>query len=166
MKRIAYIGLGSNQGEIVEALNSAIESLRSLEQTEVVAISPFYRSAPIDAPGPDFLNAVAKVETALEPYALLLHLLDIELMLGRKRRGLKKNAPRNVDLDLLLVGDMIVQSTPLTLPHPRLHLRAFVLRPLLDLAPEIRIPGQGPAAAFLDAVEDQKIEPLEAPAAP
>jgi 2-amino-4-hydroxy-6-hydroxymethyldihydropteridine diphosphokinase len=166
VKRIAYIGLGSNQGEIVEALNSAIESLRSIEQTEVVAVSPFYRSAPIDAPGPDFLNAVAKVETALEPYALLLHLLDIELMLGRKRRGLKKNAPRNVDLDLLLVGDMIVQSTPLTLPHPRLHLRAFVLRPLLDLAPEIRIPGQGPAAAFLDAVEDQKVEPLEAPAAP
>ena len=166
MKRIAYIGLGSNQGEIVEALNSAIESLRSIEQTAVVAVSPYYRSAPIDAPGPDFLNAVAKVETALEPYALLLHLLDIELMLGRKRRGLKKNAPRNVDLDLLLVGDMIIQSTPLTLPHPRLHLRAFVLRPLLDLAPEIRIPGQGPAAAFLDAVEDQKVEPLEAPAAP
>ena len=166
VKRIAYIGLGSNQGEIVEALNSAIESLRSIEQTEVVAVSPFYRSAPIDAPGPDFLNAVAKVETGLEPYALLLHLLDIELMLGRNRRGLKKNAPRNVDLDLLLVGDMIIQSTPLTLPHPRLHLRAFVLRPLLDLAPEIRIPGQGPAAAFLDAVEDQKVEPLEAPAAP
>ena len=166
MKRIAYIGLGSNQGEVVEALNSAIESLRSIEQTAVVAVSPFYRSAPIDAPGPDFMNSVVKVETALEPYALLLHLLDIELMLGRKRRGLKKNAPRNVDLDLLLVGDMIIQSTPLTLPHPRLHLRAFVLRPLLDLAPEIRIPGQGPAASFLDAVEDQKIEPLEAPAAP
>lgn len=166
MKRIAYIGLGSNQGEVVEALNSAIESLRSIEQTEVVAVSPFYRSTPIDAPGPDFMNAVVKAETALEPYALLLHLLDIELMLGRKRRGLKKNAPRNVDLDLLLLGDMIVQSTPLTLPHPRLHLRAFVLRPLLDLAPEIRIPGQGPAASFLDAVEDQKVEPLEAPAAP
>ena len=106
MKRIAYIGLGSNQGEVVEALNSAIESLRSIEQTEVVAVSPFYRSAPIDAPGPDFMNAVVKAETALEPYALLLHLLDIELMLGRKRRGLKKNAPRNVDLDLLLLGDM------------------------------------------------------------
>lgn len=166
MKRIAYIGLGSNQGEVVEALNSAIESLRSIEQTKFIAVSPFYRSAPIDSSGPDYLNAVAKVETALEPYALLLHLLDIELMLGRKRRGLKKNAPRNVDLDLLLLGDMIIQSTPLTLPHPRLHLRAFVLRPLLDLDPAIRVPGQGPAAAFLDSVEDQRIEPLEAPAAP
>jgi 2-amino-4-hydroxy-6-hydroxymethyldihydropteridine diphosphokinase len=161
VKRIAYIGLGSNQGDVVDALNSAIESLRSIEQTDFIAVSPFYRSAPIDAPGPDYLNAVAKVDTALEPYALLLHLLDIELMLGRKRRGLKKNAPRNVDLDLLLVGDLIIQSTPLTLPHPRLHLRAFVLRPLLDLAPEIRIPGQGPAAAFLQAVDDQRIEPVE-----
>ena len=162
VKRTAYIGLGSNQGDVADALNSALESLRSIERTELVATSPFYRSAPIDAPGPEYLNAVAKVETTLEPYALLLHLLDIELMLGRKRRGLKKNSPRNVDLDLLLVGDMIIQSTPLTLPHPRLHLRAFVLRPLLDLAPAIRIPGHGPAGAFLDAVEDQKIEPVEA----
>jgi 2-amino-4-hydroxy-6-hydroxymethyldihydropteridine diphosphokinase len=165
VKRIAYIGLGSNQGEVAEALHSAIESLRSLEQTTFLAASPFYRSAPIDAPGPDYMNAVAKVETALEPYALLLHLLDIELMLGRKRRGLKKNAPRNVDLDLLLVGDMIIQSTPLTLPHPRLHLRAFVLRPLLDLAPDIRVPGQGLAASFLEAVDDQRVEPVEASAA-
>jgi len=149
VKRIAYIGLGSNQGDVAEALNSAIESLRSIEQTDFIAVSPYYRSAPVDA-----------------PYALLLHLLDIELMLGRKRRGLKKNAPRNVDLDLLLLGDMIIQSTPLTLPHPRLHLRAFVLRPLLDLDPGIRVPGQGPASAFLESVEDQRIEPHEAPAAP
>ena len=165
LKRTAYIGLGSNQGDVVDALNSAIDSLKSIEQTDFVAVSPFYRSAPVDAPGPDYLNAVAQVETALEPYALLLHLLDIELMLGRKRRGLKKNAPRNVDLDLLLVGDIILQSTPLTLPHPRLHLRAFVLRPLLDLTPGLRVPGQGPAASFLASVEDQRIEAYEAPAA-
>lgn len=165
LKRTAYIGLGSNQGDVVDALESALDSLRSIEQTDFVAVSPFYRTAPIDAPGPDYLNAVVKVETALEPYALLLHLLDIELMLGRKRRGLKKNAPRNVDLDLLLVGDIIIQSTPLTLPHPRLHLRAFVLRPLLDLAPDLRVPGQGPAASFLTSVEDQRIEAYEAPAA-
>jgi 2-amino-4-hydroxy-6-hydroxymethyldihydropteridine diphosphokinase len=79
-------------------------------------------------------------------------------MLGRKRRGGKKNAPRNVDLDLLLVDDMIIQSTPLTLPHPRLHVRAFVLRPLLDLAPDIGIAGQGPARQFLESVSDQRIE--------
>lgn len=166
MKRIAYIGLGANQGDVVESLKAALDSLRSLEQSEILATSPFYTSAPIDAPGPDYVNAVTRLETTLEPYGLLLHLLDIELMLGRKRRGLKKNAPRNVDLDLLLVGDIIIQSTPLTLPHPRLHRRAFVLRPLLDLAPEIRIPGQGPAQQFLDELGDQRVEPLDVAAAP
>jgi 2-amino-4-hydroxy-6-hydroxymethyldihydropteridine diphosphokinase len=161
VKRTAYIGLGANQGELVESLNAALDSLRSIEQSELAAVSPFYMTAPIDAPGPDFLNAVARLDTSLEPYALLLHLLDIELMLGRKRRGLKRNSPRNVDLDLLLVDSMIIQSTPLTLPHPRLHLRAFVLRPLLDLAPDIVIPGQGPAARFLDDVASQRIERLD-----
>ena len=148
---------------MVEALKAALESLRSLEQSELIAVSPFYKSAPVEATGPDYLNAVAQLDTALEPYALLLHLLDIELMLGRKRRGLgqKKNAPRNVDLDLLLLGDMIIQSTPLTLPHPRLHQRAFVLKPLLDLAPDIRVPGQGSASTFLETVSDQRIELLE-----
>ncbi len=158
MKRTAYIGLGSNQGDLVESLKAALDSLRSLEQSELAAVSPFYKSAPVEATGPDYINAVAKLETSLEPYALLLHLLDIELMLGRKRRGQKKNAPRNVDLDLLLLGDMIIQSTPLTLPHPRLHQRAFVLKPLLDLAPEISIPGRGAASDFLRAVSDQRIE--------
>ncbi|MGH6611955.1 MAG: 2-amino-4-hydroxy-6-hydroxymethyldihydropteridine diphosphokinase [Burkholderiaceae bacterium] len=164
MKRTAYIGLGANQGELVEALKAALDSLRSLEQSELVAVSPSYVSAPVDAAGPDYLNAVAKLETSLEPYGLLLHLLDIELMLGRKRRGQKKNAPRNVDLDLLLLGEMIIQSTPLTLPHPRLHQRAFVLKPLLDLSPELRIPGQGSASDFLKAVSHQRVELHEEPA--
>lgn len=166
MKRTAYIGLGANQGELLESLNSALESLRSIEQSELKAVSPFYMTAPVDAPGPDYLNAVARVETSLEPYGLLLHLLDIELMLGRKRRGLKKNAPRSVDLDLLLMDSLMIQSTPLTLPHPRLHVRAFVLRPLLDLAPEIVIPGLGPASDFLAAVADQRVEPFDATARP
>jgi len=167
MKRTAYIGLGANQGDMADSLRAAVDTLRSLEQSELLAVSPFYKSAPIEASGPDYVNAVAKLETALEPYGLLLHLLDIELMLGRKRRGpsQKKNAPRNVDLDLLLLGDMIIQSTPLTLPHPRLHQRAFVLRPLLDLAPEICIPGQGSAADFLIAVGDQRVDLLDESAA-
>lgn len=164
VKRTAYIGLGANQGDVLESLKAALDSLRSVEQSSLVAVSPFYKSAPIDAPGPDYLNAVAQLETSLEPYALLLHLLDIELMLGRKRRGGKKNAPRNVDLDLLLVDDLIIQSTPLTLPHPRLHVRAFVLRPLLDLAPDIGIAGQGPAQGFLESVADQRVELMEVPA--
>jgi 2-amino-4-hydroxy-6-hydroxymethyldihydropteridine diphosphokinase len=164
VKRTAYIGLGANQGELAESLNAALESMRSIEQSELVAVSPFYMSAPIDAPGPDYLNAVAKLETSLEPYALLLHLLDIELMLGRKRRGLKKNAPRNVDLDLLLVDSMIIQSTPLTLPHPRLHVRAFALKPLLDVAPDVIIPGRGPASDCLEDVSNQRIERVDHPA--
>ena len=123
-------------------------------------------TAPIDAPGPDYLNAVARLETSLEPYGLLLHLLDIELMLGRKRRGLRKNAPRSVDLDLLLMDSLMIQSTPLTLPHPRMHLRAFVLKPLLDLAPDIVVPGLGPARDFLGAVSDQRVELMDTAAAP
>lgn len=163
MKRTAYIGLGANQGDVVESLKAALDSLRSLEQSEISGVSPFYKSAPVEASGPDYVNAVARLETSLEPYALLLHLLDIELILGRKRRGpnQKKNAPRNVDLDLLMLGNMIIQSTPLTLPHPRLHQRAFVLKPLLDLAPEVCIPGRGSASDFLQVVSDQRIELLE-----
>jgi len=143
VKRIAYIGLGSNQGEVAEALNSAIESLRSIEQTDFIAVSPYYRSAPVDAPGPDYLNAVAKVETALEPYALLLHLLDIELMLDASA-WLEEKCPPQCRSGSASARDMIIQSTPLTLPHPRLHLRAFVLRPLLDLDPGIRYRARAP----------------------
>lgn len=144
------------------ALNAAILALRSIERSSFVAVSRFYRSAPIDASGPDFVNAVAALDTSLEPYSLLLHLADIELMLGRKRRAgdALHNAPRNIDLDLLLVGNLIVRSTPLVLPHPRMQQRAFVLRPLLDLAPDLQIPGYGPAAALLAQVADQVIEPL------
>ena len=87
MMRRAYIGLGANQGDREETLGSALEAIRSLERSAFVAVSPFYVSAPIDAEGPDFLNAVAAIETELEPYGLLLHLLDIELMLRRKRAG-------------------------------------------------------------------------------
>lgn len=170
MKRRAYIGLGANQGDTSATLTAAVESLRAVERSAFVAVSGFYRTAPIDAPGPDFLNAVARIDTELEPYSLLLHLLDIEMMLGRKRRAAgsapgQKNAPRKVDLDLLLVGDLIIRSTPLTLPHPRLHERAFVLRPLLDLEPQLQLPGLGPAADLLARITDQRVEPVEAPPA-
>lgn len=160
--RRAYIGLGANQGDVMAGLNAAITALRSIERSTFVAVSPFYRSAPVGAPGPDFTNAVAALDTALEPYSLLLHLADIEMMLGRKRRAtdLPHAAPRSIDLDLLLVGNLIVRSTPLVLPHPRLQQRAFVLRPLLDLAPELQIPGYGPVSHLLAQVSDQAIEPV------
>lgn len=144
-------------------LTAAVTALRSIERSNFVAVSPFYRSAPVDAAGPDYTNAVAALDTSLEPYSLLLHLADIELMLGRKRRASDKqhNAPRSIDLDLLLVGNLIVRSTPLVLPHPRMQQRAFVLRPLLDLAPDLQIPGYGPVTHLLEQVGDQMVEPIE-----
>jgi 2-amino-4-hydroxy-6-hydroxymethyldihydropteridine diphosphokinase len=178
MKRRAYIGLGANQGDPRETLTSAVRSIGSIERTELVAVSPFYLSDPVDAEGPEFLNAVASVDTELEPYALLLHLLDIEMMLGRKRRpGEKKSKSpaRKVDLDLLLHGNLILRSTPLTLPHPRLQRRAFVLKPLLDLEPSLQLPGLGAATLYLEGVADQRAErqpdavplpPAPQPAAP
>jgi len=161
--RQAYIGLGANQGDLLATLNAAVQSLSSLEQSKFVAASPFYRSAPIEASGPDYLNAVVRIDTDLEPYGLLLHLLEIEMMFGRKRGGgadSRRNAPRNIDLDLLMVGDLIIRSAPLVLPHPRMHERAFVLRPLLDLAPDLMVPGHGSAAHLLSRVSDQIIVPF------
>jgi 2-amino-4-hydroxy-6-hydroxymethyldihydropteridine diphosphokinase len=161
--RQAYIGLGANQGDLVATLNAAVQSLSSLEQSKFVAASPFYRSAPIEASGPDYLNAVVRIDTDLEPYGLLLHLLEIEMMFGRKRGGgadSRRNAPRSIDLDLLMVGDLIIRSAPLVLPHPRMHERAFVLRPLLDLAPDLMVPGHGPAEQLLTRVSDQIIVPF------
>jgi 2-amino-4-hydroxy-6-hydroxymethyldihydropteridine diphosphokinase len=163
VRRRAYIGLGANQGDVMGGLNAAVASLRSIERSQFVALSPFYRTSPIDASGPDFTNAVAALDTELEPYSLLLHLADIELMLGRKRRAtdVAHSAPRSIDLDLLLVGNLIVRSTPLVLPHPRLQQRAFVLRPLLDLAPDLQIPGYGPVSHLLAQVSDQVVELIE-----
>jgi 2-amino-4-hydroxy-6-hydroxymethyldihydropteridine diphosphokinase len=159
----AYIGLGANEGDVVATLNAAVEALRTLQQCEFVAVSPFYRSAPVDAEGPDYTNAVVALDTAMEPYALLLALLDIELRLGRRRRGADAQikSARRVDLDLLLHGPLLMRSTPLTLPHPRMHERAFVLRPLLDLAPEIELPGHGPAVRLLGTLLHQRVERIE-----
>ncbi len=164
-RRRAYIGLGANQGDAVANLRAAIEAIRGIEGTAVTDVSPFYRSAPIDAEGPDFVNAVAAVDTDLDPYGLLLHLRDIEIMLGRKRNTAPaaphaRKEARRIDLDLLLMENLIVRSDPLVLPHPRMHLRAFVLTPLLDLAPAIQIPGHGPAAGLLPHLEPQEIARL------
>ncbi|MFN7571543.1 MAG: 2-amino-4-hydroxy-6-hydroxymethyldihydropteridine diphosphokinase [Betaproteobacteria bacterium] len=156
--RRAYIGLGANQGDPRASLDAAIEALRSMEHCRFVAASPYYTTEPIDVDGPDFLNGVAALDTTLDPYALLLHLLDIELLLGRERKGLRRAAPRTADLDLLLVGNLTMASAPLTLPHPRMHQRAFVLKPLLDLDPQIVLPGLGPARDLLPAVAARRAE--------
>jgi len=161
--RRAYIGLGANLGDPQATMRVAIEALGSIERTKLIGVSPFYRSAPVDAHGPDYVNAVARLDTSLDPYALFLHLADLELTLGRKRRSdAAQGAPRNIDLDLLLVGSLILRSTPLVLPHPRMQQRAFVLRPLADLDPEVLIPGHGPVSRLLGNVASQDVSLLPA----
>jgi 2-amino-4-hydroxy-6-hydroxymethyldihydropteridine diphosphokinase len=131
---LAYIGLGANLGEPVAALNAALDSLAELPHCALLRHSAFYRSAPVDSSGPDYVNAVAELTTALTAPALLRALQQIELDAGRERPY--RNAPRTLDLDLLLYGSAIVHSASLTVPHPRMYERAFVLLPLAELLPE------------------------------
>lgn len=160
----AYIALGANLGDPVAQLQAALAAIAAHPALTLQATSSFYASAPVGyADQPDFVNAVAAVSTTLAPQPLLDALLDIEQQLGRVRTF--RNAPRTLDLDVLLHGDAVLASTTLTLPHPRMHERAFVLLPLLELAPELHIPGLGPAAAFLPHVADQNLTRLAVPAA-
>lgn len=131
----AWIGLGANLGEREAALRQAVRAIAALPGTQVLRTSSLYRSAPVDAGGPDYLNAVAEIATRLEPHALLAGLQAIENGAGRERPY--RNAPRTLDLDILLYGDQCIASPQLTVPHPRLHERAFVLLPLAELAPEL-----------------------------
>lgn len=132
----AYVGLGANLGADLSAtLTRAALSFEAMPGTSVVALSSVWRSAPIDAVGPDFLNAVVALDTSLEPLELLDALQAIEQAHGRERPY--RNAPRTLDLDLLLYADLVLETPRLTLPHPRLGERAFVLRPLLEIAPEL-----------------------------
>ena len=154
----AWVGLGANLGDARRALREALVSVAALPGTRLVGVSSLYRSAPVDATGPDYLNAVAALDTELAPEALLDALLEIEQHAGRQRPW--RNAPRVIDLDLLLHEGTVVASPRLTLPHPRLQLRAFVLVPLAELAPALTIPGYGRVDALLASVADQRIERL------
>lgn len=156
---LAYIALGANLGDPVETLGEAFAALDRHPAIQLLRASSLYRTAPVGLLGqPDFINAAAAVETRLEPAALLAALLAIEAEFGRIRG--EKNGPRTLDLDLLLYGDRVVHQPHLTVPHPRLHLRAFVLAPLCEIAPGLTIPGRGQAAAWLPAVAGQAIERL------
>lgn len=154
----AYVALGANLGDARATVRAALQALDGLAGTRLVRSSALYRSAPVDATGPDFINAVAEVATALAPEALLDALQAVELRFGRERPY--RNAPRTLDLDLLLHGSTRLQTPRLVLPHPRLHQRAFVLVPLVELAPELVLPGGEPIAAWLPQVADQQIERL------
>ncbi len=143
---------------------AGIAALRELPGTRVATCSSLYASAPLDAPGPDYVNAVVELDTALAADALLRALHAIEARHGRERST--PNAPRTLDLDLLLYGDERSDDPRLALPHPRLHLRAFVLKPLLEIAPAIEAPGLGPLAQWLQRVREQRTGLLDAKEAP
>jgi 2-amino-4-hydroxy-6-hydroxymethyldihydropteridine diphosphokinase len=148
---LAYVGMGANLGaDLLATLTQAAQALAALPRTRLLALSSAWRSAPVDAGGPDFLNAVAALETALSPIELLDALQAIEQAHGRERPY--RNAPRTLDLDLLLHGDTVMATPRLSLPHPRMGERAFVLCPLLEIAPELA----GLASAH--AWQSQRIE--------
>jgi 2-amino-4-hydroxy-6-hydroxymethyldihydropteridine diphosphokinase len=160
LARRAFVGVGANLGDARATVRAALRALGQLPDTEWIASSSLYRSAPVQADGPDFVNAVAELRTALEPVALLHRLQAIEQRFGRVRSV--RNAPRTLDLDLLLLGDCVMPGPELVLPHPRAHLRAFVLRPLAELDPGLELPGLGAIGPWLAKAADQPIERIDA----
>jgi 2-amino-4-hydroxy-6-hydroxymethyldihydropteridine diphosphokinase len=153
----AYIGLGSNLDNPASQIQKAFGELTRLPSSHLLAHSSLYRSAPLgEVDQPDFVNAVALIETALAPHDLLKALLEIEHHHGRVREYL--NAPRTLDLDMLMYDGLQWNERCLTLPHPRMHQRAFVLQPLLEIAPDCHIPGRGSIAELLAACVGQQVE--------
>ncbi|MHA4868133.1 2-amino-4-hydroxy-6-hydroxymethyldihydropteridine diphosphokinase [Duganella sp. PWIR1] len=155
---IAYIGIGANLGDARANVLDALDRLQRQPGCTLMAASGLYRTAPIDSSGDDYINAVARIATTLNAEALLQALQAIEQAHGRERPY--RNAPRTLDLDLLLYGDAVIDTSTLTVPHPRMTERAFVLVPLLELAPAIHIPGHGAAAQYAAGVADQGVSPL------
>jgi 2-amino-4-hydroxy-6-hydroxymethyldihydropteridine diphosphokinase len=154
----AYIGLGANLGDPLAALQGALQGLAQLPATQLRRSSRIYRSAPVDAGGPDYFNAVAELATGLAAPDLLAHLQALERAAGRERPY--RNAPRTLDLDLLLYGGASIWSATLVVPHPRLRERAFVLLPLQELAPALV------QARDLERVAGQRIAPLPPASSP
>ncbi len=154
---IAYVGVGANLGDAVGAVRAAIQSLARIPRTTLLRSSALYRTAPVGSRDqPDFVNAVVALDTSLAAAELLHALQELERRAGRARPF--PNAPRTLDLDLLLYGSESIASPLLTVPHPRMHERAFVLAPLTEIAPETAIPGKGRAAAWLAQAAGQRVE--------
>ena len=154
----AFVGVGANLGDARTQVLAGIAALRELPGVDLVACSSLYASAPLDAPGPDYVNAVVALDTTLPANALLRALHAIEAHHGRVRST--PNAPRTLDLDLLLYGEQHSDDPALRLPHPRLHQRAFVLEPLLEIAPQLQVEGLGPLTAWLQRTGDQRVTRL------
>ncbi|PPC94814.1 MAG: 2-amino-4-hydroxy-6-hydroxymethyldihydropteridine diphosphokinase [Methylotenera sp.] len=165
----AYVALGSNLADPIAQVRTAIAALGTLPQTQVIKVSSLYRTAPIGykedevAQVPDFINAVAELKTELSPVELLDALFVIENAAGRERPY--RYAPRILDCDLLLYEDEVLNTDKLTLPHPRMHSRGFVLLPLFEIAPELSIPNHGKISALLKPHLNagiQKLKPEDA----
>ena len=153
----AFIALGSNLENPISQVRQAFDELDQLPSSKLLVYSSLYRSAPVGRlDQPDFINAVAKIETRLNPHELLSALLEIERRHGRTRKF--PNAPRTLDLDILLYDDLKCQQHGLTLPHPRISQRAFVLQPLMEIAPDCHIPGYDAIAKLLAACNKQRVE--------
>lgn len=163
MTATAYVGIGANLGDAPATVQAALAALAALPGCRLQQVSSLYRSAPVDASGPDFINAVVMLGTTCSPPELLTALQGIEQVFGRQRPY--PNAPRTLDLDLLLYGDAHFHEEGLTLPHPRMTERGFVLLPLLEIAPDATIPGCGRAADWLAGCAGQSIAPIFPPAA-
>jgi len=157
----AFVGVGANLGDAAAQVRAAIGALAALPGTRLVAASSLYRTAPLGyADQPDFVNAAVLLETALAPRALLEALQAVEARAGRARSF--KDAPRVLDLDLLLYGGEALQEPDLVVPHPRLHSRAFALAPVVEIDPDAVIPGRGPAKEWLARCADQRVERIPA----
>lgn len=156
----AYIGIGSNLDDPERQVRRAIEALASIPQTRCVRVSRLYRTSPWGRTDqPAFVNAAAEIATTLTPRALLDALLAIERQQGRHRDGTRWG-PRTLDLDILLYGDRVIEAPGLTIPHPHLAERAFVLLPLADLDPALHVPGRGRISELVDGIDTNGVEPL------
>jgi len=158
---VAFVGLGGNLGDAVATLRSAIKALAHMPETRLLRASGLYRTPAWGMEQQaDFINGVAMLETRLEARRLLETLLGVERDFGREREAASRWGPRTLDLDLLLYGDAVIAEPGLQVPHPHLHDRAFALVPLLEIAPDILIPGQGRAQDALSKLDISAIESL------
>ena len=161
MERV-FIGLGGNQGEVLDTLQAAIDAIAKLPDTALIACSDFYQSPAWGGiEQADFINAVLEIHTGLQPEALLQQLFAIECRHGRNRLQEQRWGPRRLDCDILLYGNRRIDNATLSVPHPRMTERAFVLLPLAEIDAELSIPGQGRLADLIAALPDQPIHILE-----
>lgn len=156
-----YIGIGSNIGDSVTIVNEAITRIAQLPETELAANSQLYRSEAVsDIEQDDYINAVAKINTSLEPMALLLDLQAIEQAFYRQRDQSKKWAPRTLDLDIILFGNRQINDSHLRVPHPEMHNRLFVLKPMFEISGDFTIPGLASLEYLIEHAPDIAIQPI------